>query len=112
MDGVETVVADDVREERRLPEPLLYSRDQLLGRTPIRLRRKSDKRRLVAHLVAATGLVALSGWWVIPLHSFAGPVLLRLTRTHGVHRGDLPALVFLLFAGWSLTQARRIVTPA
>jgi hypothetical protein len=94
--------------DRRARQPLLYTPDQLVGRTPIRLRRAADKRRLVAHLVAAIGLLALSGWWVVPLHAFAGPVLVTLTRTHGVHIGDLPAIAFLAVAARSLLAAWRL----
>jgi hypothetical protein len=59
-------------------------------------------------------LVTLSAWWVIPLHSFAGPVLLRLTPGHGVHVGDLPTLPFLAAAAWSGFTALRMldVRPA
>jgi hypothetical protein len=95
--------------ERRARQPLLYRPDQLLGRTPIRLRRAADKRRLAAHLLAVAGLAGLSIWWVVPLHWFAGPVLLTLTRTHGVHAGDLPVFAFGALALRSLVAARRIV---
>jgi hypothetical protein len=97
--------------ERRARQPLLYTPDQLLGRTPIRFRRKADKRRFAAHLLAVILLVGLSLWWVVPLHAFAGPVLLTLTRTHGVHVGDLPTLVFLALAARSLVVARRLAAP-
>jgi hypothetical protein len=102
--------ADGQGVERRAPEPLLYQRDQLLGRRPIRLRRRSDKIRLAAHLAAVALLVALSIWWVVPLHAFAGPVVLTLTATHGVHVGDLPVLVFLALAGRSALAAQYLVT--
>jgi hypothetical protein len=93
--------------ERRTSERFLYSKDQLLRRSPIYVRRRRDKQRLAAHLGGAGVLIALSVWWVIPLHSFAGPVLFTLTRTHGVHIGDLPTLVFLAVAGrWLVTAAR------
>jgi hypothetical protein len=100
---------DEVRRlDRRAPEPLVYRPDQLLGRRPIRLRRRSDKVRLAAHATAVLVLVALSIWWVVPLHAFAGPVLLTLTATHGVHEGDLPVLLFLAVAVRSVLVARRI----
>ena len=102
--------ADGQGVERRAPEPLLYQRDQLLGRRPIRLRRRSDKIRLAAHLAAVALLVALSIWWVVPLHAFAGPVLVTLTASHGVHAGDLPVLVFLAIAARSLISASRLVS--
>jgi hypothetical protein len=96
------------RTERRAPEPLLFSPEQLIGRQPIRVRRRSDKIRLAAHVVAVVLLVALSIWWVVPLHAFAGPVLLTLTATHGVHAGDLPVFLFLAVAARSGFAAQRI----
>ena len=95
--------------ERRTPEPLLYSRAQLKGRSRIYLRRRRDKVRFAAHVGAACGLVALSLWWVIPVHAFAGPVLLKLTAGHGVHLGDLPTVPFLLVAAWSVVAALRML---
>src|SRR5512133_3611762 len=83
------------KNDRRTPEPLLYSPAQLRGRSRICLRRRRDKVRFAAHLGAAAGLVGLSAWWVIPVHSFAGPVLMTLTPSHGVHVGDLPTVPFL-----------------
>ena len=65
--------------------------------------------RFAAHVGGACGLVALSLWWVIPLHSFAGPVLLTLTPSHGVHAGDLPTLPFLFVAAWSSLAALRML---
>ena len=98
--------------ERRAPEPLLYTGEQLTGRAPIRLRRRTDKIRFAAHLAAALTLLALTAWWVIPLHGFAGPVVLSLTADHGVHVGDLPCLLFLAFAARSTFVAGRLVlTP-
>lgn len=96
------------RDERRAPEPLLYSADQLLGRAPIRLRRAADKRRLAMHLLLAALLVALTAWWVLVPHVFAGPTLLVLGAGHGVHLGDLPSLLFLAVAGRSLLVARGV----
>jgi hypothetical protein len=95
--------------ERRTPEPLLYSTEQLQGRSRIYLRRRRDKVRFAAHVGAACGLLTLSLWWVIPLHSFAGPVLLRLTPGHGVHVGDLPTVPFLFVAVWSVVAALRML---
>ena len=91
--------------DRRTPEPLLYSPAQLRGRSRIYLRRRRDKVRFAAHLGAAGCLVGLSAWWVIPVHSFAGPVLMTLTPSHGVHVGDLPTVPFLLAAIWSAIAA-------
>lgn len=95
--------------ERRRPEPVLYRPAQLQGRSRIYLRRRRDKVRFAAHVGVTGGLVALSLWWVIPLHSFAGPVLVKLTRGHGVHLGDLPTLPILLAAAWSGVTARRML---
>lgn len=94
--------------ERRAPQPVLYSPDQLLGRAPIRLRRASDRRRLAGHLVVVVLVVPLTAWWVVPAHSFAGPVVLTLTASHGVHLGDLPTLAFLGAAARSIVVARRL----
>jgi hypothetical protein len=88
---------------------LLYTPAQLRGRSHIYLRRRSDKVRFAAHVGGAFGLVALSLWWVIPLHSFAGPVLLKLTPAHGVHLGDLPTVPFLVVAAWSAVAAVRML---
>ena len=98
--------------ERRAPQPFLFTPDELLGRRQIRLRRSADKRRLAAHLALAAALVALSGWWVVPRHAFAGPVLLTLSAGHGVHAGDLPVLAFLAVAGRSMVTARRLALGA
>ena len=88
--------------ERRSRERFLYSWDQLLGRAPIYTRRRRDKQRLVVHVAAVVLLVGLTLWWVVPLHAFAGPVLVTLTASHGVHVGDLPTLLFLAVAARSL----------
>jgi hypothetical protein len=94
--------------ERRTRERFLYSWDQLLGRAPIYTRRRRDKQRLAAHVAAVVLLVSLTLWWVVPLHTFAGPVLFTLTASHGVHAGDLPTLLFLAIAARSvLVVARR-----
>ena len=98
--------------ERRAPEPLLYTGEQLAGRAPIRLRRRRDKTRLAYHLVLALVLAGLSLWWVVPHHSFSGPVVLDLAGpegAHGVHLGDLPSLVFVAVAARSAVQACRLV---
>jgi presenilin-like A22 family membrane protease len=99
-----------VAPDRRAPEPRLYAPDQLLGRRPIRLRRRTDKIRFAAHLAVVVALVALSAWWVVPLHAFAGPVLVTLTATHGIHAGDLPVLVFLAVATRSMFAAQHLIT--
>lgn len=101
-----------VEQERRAPERALFTADQLLGRSPIWLRRTTDRRRLAAHVIAVVALVALTVWWVVPLHAFAGPVLLQLAPGHGVHAGDLPTLAFLALALRSLRSVQRIVQGA
>ena len=73
------------------------------------MRRRRDKLRFAAHVGAAGGLVALSWWWVIPVHSFAGPVLVKFAPGHGVHLGDLPTLPFLAAAAWSGVTALRML---
>jgi hypothetical protein len=95
--------------DRRARQPFLYRPDQLLGRRPIRLRRAADKRRLAGHLLAVAALAGLSIWWIVPVHSFTGPVLLTLTATHGVHLGDLTVFGFAALAVRSLVAARRLV---
>ena len=97
--------------ERRAPEPLLYTGEQLAGRAPIRLRRRRDKTRLAYHLILALVLTALTVWWVVPSHTFAGPVVMDLagpSGDHGVHLGDLPSLAFVLVAVRSAVQACRL----
>ena len=95
--------------ERRAPERLLFTPGQLLGRDPIYLRRASDKRRLSVHIAATVLLLGITAWWVLLPHAFAGPVLLTLTRTHGVHEGDLPSLAFVVLAARSLVVSGRLV---
>ena len=94
-------------ERRKSEQGFFYTKDQLLRREPIYLRRRSDKQRLIGHVCLAGGLVGLSAWWVIPLHDFAGPVLLTLAPGRGVHVGDLPTLGFLAVAGRSMARAAR-----
>jgi hypothetical protein len=61
---------------------------------PSRIRRPSDGRRPVAELAAVWGLTVAST--LLFAHVTAvGPTLLRLSRTHGVHLGDI---VFTLAA--------------
>jgi hypothetical protein len=96
--------------DRRARQPLLYRPDQLLGRRPIRLRRAADKRRLAGHLLAVAALAGLSIWWIVPLHWFAGPVLVTLTANHGVHAADLAVFGFAALALRSLVAARRLVS--
>jgi hypothetical protein len=95
--------------ERRARQPLLYRPDQLLGRRKIHLRRAADKRRLAGHLLTVAALAALSIWWVVPLHWFAGPVLVAITATHGIHLGDLAVFGFALAGLRSLAAVKRLV---
>lgn len=81
----------------------------MLGRAPIRLRRRSDKARLAAHVCATLAMAALIAWWVLPVHAFTGPVLFMFAPGRGVHLGDLPALVFLLVAARSVVVSAGIV---
>jgi hypothetical protein len=76
------------------------------------LRRRSDKRRLVAHLLLAALFVAVAAWFVIPYHGFAGPVILTITPGHGVHLGDLPSVPLLAVALWSLLRVRALTLGA
>ncbi len=84
--------------DQRARQRLLYTAEQLLGRQPIYTRRSSDKWRLTIHLGVVSVVTALTVWWVVPLHSWAGPVVVTLTRTHGIHEGDLPTLLLLAVA--------------
>ncbi|MBW3606253.1 MAG: hypothetical protein KY460_15390 [Actinobacteria bacterium] len=100
------------QRERRAPQRLLYTVDQLLGRSPIWLRRRADKLRLAGHLVGSVALCALSVWWVVPQHWFSGAVLIVFAPGRGVHVGDLPTVVFLGLAVRSVRSARRLLREA
>lgn len=97
------------RQERRARQPRLYTLDQLVGRAPIRLRRRSDKVRLALHVLATLALIALVAWWVLPVHAFTGPVLFSFAPDHGVHLGDVPALLLVVTAARSARIAGTIV---
>jgi hypothetical protein len=84
--------------ERRNAEPFVYTFDQARGHTRIYLRRRQDKVRLVAHAAVALGALLLSAWWVIPQHSFSGPILVELAPGRGVHVGDVVTAAFLVVA--------------
>lgn len=101
--------ADAPRRDRRAPQSRFYTLDQVLGRAPIRLRRRSDKVRLVAHACATVAMAALVAWWVLPVHTFTGPVLFAFAPGRGVHLGDLPAVVFGLVAARSVVVSASIV---
>jgi hypothetical protein len=54
-----------------------------------------------------------TGWWVVADHPFAGPVLFAVTEEHGVHLGDLPAVVVLAVASQlGRSWCKRTATPA
>jgi hypothetical protein len=42
--------------------------------------------------LVVVGLWIAAGWWVVAVHPWAGPVLLTVTETHGLHAGDVPVL--------------------
>jgi hypothetical protein len=84
--------------ERRIAEPLLYTFDQARGHTPIRLRRREDKIRLLLHAAGVVAALLLAAWWVIPQHSFSGPVLAEFTPGRGVHLADAVTVAFLAIA--------------
>lgn len=109
MDQSPSPGAGAPRNERRAPQRRLYTVDQLLGRRPIRLRRRSDKVRLAVHAVATFVLCALTVWWVLPMHAFTGPVLFIFAPGRGVHVGDTPTLAFVAIAARSLGIAVRIM---
>jgi hypothetical protein len=96
------------RPERRAPARLLYTVDQVLGRTPIWLRRRADKLRLAGHLAVVVALAVLSVWWVLGDHALTGRVLVALAPGRGVHLGDLAILAFIVPARRSLRSARRL----
>jgi hypothetical protein len=74
-------------------------------------------RRLSAALARFAGalvLVWLAVWWVVPAHSFSGPVLYVVDGRdgHGLHLGDLPAALFLVAAFWLAWPVRRDRAPS
>lgn len=97
------------RRDRRAQQRRSYTLDQVLGRAPIRLRRRSDKVRLAAHVCATVAMAALIAWWVLPVHAFTGPVLVAFAPGRGVHLGDLPAVVFVIVAARSVIVSATIV---
>ena len=60
--------------------------------------------RDVAIVVAA---LAIAAAWVFVSHPLEGPVLLTLTRDHGVHETDALAILPLALAWRSLRRQRR-----
>lgn len=107
--GMDDVPPPPSQRERRARQRPLYSVDQLLGRSPIWLRRRSDKLRVAAHVTGVVALCALSVWWVVPQHWFSGGVLIVIAPGRGVHVGDLPTVVFLGLAVRSARSARRLL---
>lgn len=99
----------DRRTERRARQPLLYTAAELLGRRPVRLRRRADKLRLAVHVTAVLALAALTAWWVLPHHAFSGPVLVVLAPGRGIHAGDLPSVLFALGAVRSAVRVRSLL---
>jgi hypothetical protein len=51
-------------------------------------------RSLLAMLLVAAAIA------VVAVAVPEGPTLVSLTRTHGVHAGDLPVIALLLLAAW------------
>lgn len=96
------VQPETVPIDRRARQRRLFTLDQLLGRAPIYVRRSSDRMRIALHLGFAAALLVLSAWWVVPPHAWAGPVLVTLAPSRGVHVGDLPTLGFVAVALRSL----------
>jgi hypothetical protein len=72
----------------------------------------AEARRVAVWLlrfIGALGLVWLTVWWVVPPHSFSGPVIWVIDGKdgHGLHLGDLPAVLFLVAAAWLVLPVRR-----
>jgi hypothetical protein len=62
----------------------------------VRLKANEGARRRAPAIVLVVVAVV-----VLIAEPFAkGPVLLSITQTHGIHAGDLPAIVLLLTAAW------------
>jgi hypothetical protein len=57
-------------------------------------------RRRLALLATAAVLAAVAVATIVAEPFPKGPVLLSITREHGVDLGDLPAVLALLAAGW------------
>jgi hypothetical protein len=68
----------------------------------------------LARFAGALVLVWLAVWWVVPKHSFSGPVLSVIDGRdgHGLHLGDLPAVLFLVAAFWLAWPVRRDREPS
>jgi hypothetical protein len=69
-------------------------------------------RRIAVWLVRFIGallLVWLAVWWVLPVHVFSGPVIWVFDDAdqHGLHLGDLPAVLWIVAAFWLAWPTRR-----
>ena len=62
---------------------------------PVRLPR-SRRLRL------AVGAAVVAVFWIVAEPLGKGPLLLPITRTHGIDAGDLPAIALLLYAAQNL----------
>ena len=65
-------------------------------------------RRSVRRLFLALAAIAIAALWVIGEPIGKGPLLLGLTRTHGIDLGDVPALLLLAWAAGLVARARLI----
>jgi len=73
-------------------------------------------RRVAVWLVRFIGallLVWLAVWWVVPVHVFSGPVVWVIDGKdgHGLHLGDLPAVLWIVAAFWLAWPTRRGEPP-
>jgi hypothetical protein len=84
--------------KRRNAEPFVYTPGHARGHTQVYLRRRQAKIRLAAHAALAAVALTLTGWWVIPHHSFSGPILVEVAPGRGVHVGDAMTVAFLVVA--------------
>ena len=75
-------------------------------------------RAVVQAVIVLAGLAVafvLLFWWVIPTHSFEGPVLVTLSHSHGIHVGDLTGVALTLWIVertlWLAGRVRLARTP-
>ena len=57
-------------------------------------------------LLLAVAVVVVAGLALVNSHAWSGPVLLTLSRTHGVHAADLPVVALAAFAVALLARTR------
>jgi hypothetical protein len=62
-------------------------------------------RRSARRLFLAVAAIVIAAFWVIGEPVGKGPLLLALTRTHGIDVGDLPALLLLAWAAGLAARA-------